>query len=249
MNQSEYIQILLTGIFEHKEYLSEYFHRERLKAENNHVGSQEFVTRLTNAWHILNDEVNRQELGDLEQLKRAINSNKEYNKLHPDNEECKTALKSGYEQLKVIENGDYKENFKIHLGKIPGGDYELYLYYYEILDIKRAIQQIEQSSCYDSSYSELVTNKYINCHREVFNYVMEYKKLPGDAKAITWLKAKTEAIYFQRGIKFPFAQFKDCFVYKDGKQPHDHDRPPHSPEPKAPLPDITKKLFDKIRAC
>ena len=248
MNQSEYFKILLEGAFEHAPFYLEHFQRECIRAKNNHVGFDEFYRRLNDAWHTLDDEAERQFSTHMKNMEVPVFLI-EYNKAHPDNEACIADIKRKHEEIAESNKPEFKEGFEIHTGNLPWGGYNLTLQYYEIARLKSAIQQLGKTHHYITFYNDLVKHKYILCLPDTFEHVMTYKQLPGGAKAITWLKTKTEAIYFQRGINFPLPQFKDCFVYKDGKIPHDHDRPQNSPEPKAPLPDITKKLFDKTRAC
>ena len=49
MTLSNYIDIILDGYINHKEYLSEHFYREYKEAEKKHIGLAEFFKRLNEA--------------------------------------------------------------------------------------------------------------------------------------------------------------------------------------------------------
>lgn len=49
MTQAEYIDLILNGYFNHRDYLAAYFYRECKKAEEKHIGCGEFLQRLTEA--------------------------------------------------------------------------------------------------------------------------------------------------------------------------------------------------------
>ena len=82
-------------------------------------------------------------------------------------------------------------------------------------DLKTLIdKKIEGENKFLDLYNALITSKYISTSMEVFNSVMLYKKLPGDANKIQWLTTKADAIYFQKSFKFSMPQFNECF-FKD----------------------------------
>ncbi|NLO04097.1 MAG: hypothetical protein GX126_17580 [Bacteroidales bacterium] len=93
-----------------------------------------------------------------------------------------------------------------------------------------------------------LNGKYIQTNIDVFTSVMINKQLPKDANKIIWLTTKTEAVYFQIETGFTMKQFNACFIHQTGTGFNAHNRSPSSPIPKDPLPQITTKLIDTLKA-
>jgi len=88
-------------------------------------------------------------------------------------------------------------------------DIHLILYHEERLKV------LYKTERWDALYKELSDNGYIWATPEVFNYVMEYKQLPGGNEKILWRTVKADAIAFQRGFQFEMKQFNKCFRSND----------------------------------
>lgn len=95
-------------------------------------------------------------------------------------------------------------------------------------------------------YNALQDAGYIKCTSVVFNYFMDNKRLQDNGK-IKWLKSKVDALYFQKKCNFTVKHLNECFQSTDGTPFKENNR--SYTEPKAPLPDILKKLTDTLKAC
>ncbi len=60
MTLSNYIDIILDGYMNHKEYLSEHFYREYKEAEKKHIGIAEFFKRLNEVNAVFLNEIKRE---------------------------------------------------------------------------------------------------------------------------------------------------------------------------------------------
>ena len=90
-------------------------------------------------------------------------------------------------------------------------DVHFFLYHEERL------KKLQKMDRWEDLYKELSDNQYIWTTPEVFNYVMEFKQLPGGNEKILWRTVKADAIAFQRVFKFEMKQFNKCFRSNDEK--------------------------------
>ncbi len=151
---------------------------------------------------------------------------------------------SGWIQLhtEVLLNPEYKFDENEAFRQL-----KLFLDQYVLLsNYEKIIKNIEYKSViaagWKNLYVDLTNTKYINATFDVFDYVMQYKKLPGDAEKIHWLTYNSDALYFQRITDFKMKQFRECFQSKDGKPFKENNR--LNKDPKEPLPSILKKFSD-----
>jgi hypothetical protein len=59
MNNAEYLELVLKGFAENRDYLIDYFIREAEKAHKNHIGYNEFFQRTYEAVNLLKNEADK----------------------------------------------------------------------------------------------------------------------------------------------------------------------------------------------
>lgn len=79
------------------------------------------------------------------------------------------------------------------------------------------LKTLNKKNIWDDLYKDLTEKGYIYTTQAVFNYVMEFKQLPGGNEKIQWRTSKADAIAFQIGLEFKLSQFNKCFGSIDGK--------------------------------
>ncbi len=125
---SNYIDILLDGYLNHKEYLSEHFYREYKEAEKKQIGVSEFFKRLNDTNTVFLDEIKRK-----------------YNERVNELLLIKSIWENEGKPLKDLEDQKPEmRNYSIHLMSLTKGKYLGHLWITDIDYIQQAILKAVQ---------------------------------------------------------------------------------------------------------
>jgi hypothetical protein len=104
-------------------------------------------------------------------------------------------------------------------------------------------ETLSKMRSWDGLYQDLSDNGYVSTTPEVFNYVMEFKQLPGGKEKIQWRKSNADALAFQTTFGFSMPMLNMCFQSKTRKKFTEGSR--SITARKEPLPTILEKY--KVR--
>jgi len=101
------------------------------------------------------------------------------------------------------------------------------------------LKLMNKPSKWEGLFNEL-SNRYIETTPEIFNDVMEYKRLPGGEPKILWLKYKVDAMVLLEYYNFTISEINDCYQSKNGVEFAANNRP--TSNRKRPIHKIIEKF-------
>jgi hypothetical protein len=118
MNSEQYLEIILVGLLDHKDFLTDHFYREAKKAKEEYIKTYEFFNRLQDALNFLisaRDNQFNSRLRELELIK-AI-------EIEDENEAHRKLTKAEIERQRLI-----KEDFSVNLYHVTNHKFNGFLY-------------------------------------------------------------------------------------------------------------------------